>query len=87
VCEANAYLRKGEVEELVLSGVDRVEPRPDGLLMENIFGQRKLLKARIKEMALVDHRIILEELNECGYLHPVEAERERDSAQRIGAGK
>lgn len=61
MCEANAYLRRGEKEELVLQSVDRVVPQEDGLLMENIFGQRKILKARIKELALVDHKIILEE--------------------------
>jgi predicted RNA-binding protein len=61
MCEANAYLRRGEVDELVLQSVDRVEPVEDGLLLENIFGQRKILKARIKELALVDHRIILEQ--------------------------
>ncbi len=61
MCEANAYLRRGEKDELVLQSVDRVQPQEDGLLLENIFGQRKVLKARIKELALVDHKIILEE--------------------------
>jgi predicted RNA-binding protein len=62
MCEASAYLCKGEVEELVLQSVDRVEPTEDGLLLENIFGQRKILKARIKKLALVDHKIILEQV-------------------------
>ena len=61
MCEASAYLCKGEVEELVLQSVDRVEHTEDGLLLENIFGQRKILKARIKKLALVDHKIILEQ--------------------------
>ncbi len=61
MCEANAYLRKGEIDELVLQSVDRVEPTEDGLLLENIFGQRKILNARIKELALVEHKIILEQ--------------------------
>ncbi len=61
MCEASAYLCKGEVEELILQSVDRVEPTEDGLLLENIFGQRKILKARIKKLALVDHKIILEQ--------------------------
>jgi predicted RNA-binding protein len=62
MCEASAYLCKGEVEELVLQSVDLVEPTEDGLLLENIFGQRKILKARIKKLALVDHKIILEQV-------------------------
>ncbi|QGP90787.1 CO dehydrogenase accessory protein CooT [Neomoorella glycerini] len=61
MCEANAYLLKenGE-EELVFENVDRVLPREDGILMEDIFGKKKILRARIKEMALVDHKIFLE---------------------------
>jgi len=60
VCEANAYILKDGVEELFLESVDKVVSREDGILLENIFGQQKLVRARIKEMALVNHRIILE---------------------------
>lgn len=61
MCEANAYLRKqGEEDELFLEMVDRVLPREDGLMLEDIFGKRKIIKAKIVELALVDHRIILE---------------------------
>jgi predicted RNA-binding protein len=61
MCESNAYLRKGETEELVLLNVDRIKPVAEGLLLEDIFGTRKVIKARIKELALLDHKIILEE--------------------------
>jgi predicted RNA-binding protein len=61
MCEANAYLRKGDHDELFLENVDYVTPGDDGLLLEDIFGQRKMLKGRIKELYLVDHKIILEE--------------------------
>ncbi|MGB9920108.1 MAG: CooT family nickel-binding protein [Moorellales bacterium] len=64
MCEANAYLLRGDKEELLLESVDRVIPQEDGILLEDIFGKRKLIKARIKEMALVDHRIILEPLGD-----------------------
>ncbi|MBU7005858.1 CooT family nickel-binding protein [Phosphitispora fastidiosa] len=60
MCEANAYILKDGVEELFLESVDKVVSREDGILLENIFGQQKLVRARIKEMALVNHRIILE---------------------------
>lgn len=60
MCEANAYIRKGDQEELFLEMVDRVIPHEDGLMLEDIFGRRKIIKARIAELALVDHRIILE---------------------------
>lgn len=60
MCEANAYIVKNGVEELLLERVDKVVPGEDGILLENIFGQQKLIKAKIKEMALVNHRIVLE---------------------------
>jgi predicted RNA-binding protein len=63
MCEANVYLldRDGN-EKLLLEAVDKVVPTDDGLFLENIFSQRKLVKGKIKEMALVEHRIIIEEL-------------------------
>lgn len=61
MCEANAYLRKqGEQDELLLEMVDRVIPNEDGLILEDIFGRKKIIKAKIVELALVDHKIILE---------------------------
>ncbi|MCG0277492.1 MAG: CooT family nickel-binding protein [Thermanaeromonas sp.] len=62
MCEANAYILRGDKEELVLESVDRIVPQEDGLLLEDIFGKKKILRARIKEMALVDHKILLEEM-------------------------
>jgi predicted RNA-binding protein len=60
LCEANAYLRKDGKEELFLEMVDKVIPQEDGLVLEDIFGRRKIIKARIAELALVDHKIVLE---------------------------
>lgn len=60
MCEANAYLRKDGKEELLLEMVDKVIPQEEGLVLEDIFGRRKIVKARIAELALVDHKIILE---------------------------
>jgi len=61
MCEANVYLldEKGE-EKLFLESVDKIIPVGKELCLEDIFNQRKYIKARIKEMALVDHRIVLE---------------------------
>jgi len=59
MCEANAYILNGEQEELYLEKVDRVIPEDGHLILENIFGQKKIIKAYIKELALVDHKILL----------------------------
>ncbi len=62
MCETNAYLYDQEKEELLLEDVDRVIPQGDKILLEDIFGKKKLVRARIKEMQLVDHKIILEKI-------------------------
>lgn len=62
MCEANAYLRQNGQEEILMEMVDKVIPQEDGLVLEDIFGRRKVVKARISELALVDHRIILEKV-------------------------
>ena len=48
--------------ELLMEAVDRIIPTDGEIMLESIFGQRKILKAKIKEMALLDHKIILEKL-------------------------
>lgn len=61
MCEANVYLidKEGK-EKLLLEAVDKIIPKDDMIELENIFSERKIVKARIKEMALVEHKIILE---------------------------
>jgi predicted RNA-binding protein len=61
MCEANAYVLKNDKEELFMKSVDLVEPQEDGVyLLVNIFGNQKTLKARLKQMNLVNHKIIFE---------------------------
>ena len=62
MCEANAYLAKESEEELVLEDIMILRPEDGQIYLQNIFGEQKDIKARIKEMNLVDHRIILEEI-------------------------
>jgi len=63
MCESNVYLlnEDGE-EELFLESVDKIIPSANGILLESIFSERKTIKAVIKEMALVNHKIILERI-------------------------
>lgn len=58
--------------------VDRVYPCDHGLLLEDILGRRKIVKAKIVELALVDHRIILEE--ECSGLSRLHEEQHNASS-------
>jgi predicted RNA-binding protein len=60
MCEANAYLLTAEGEKMVMEAVDLVEPEGDGLKLQNIFGEQKFFKARIRSLSLVDHKVYLE---------------------------
>lgn len=62
MCEANAYIRQDGKDELLIEQVDKIIPQGEELFLENIFGQQKRIKARIIEMGLVDHKIILEKI-------------------------
>ena len=62
MCEANAYIFNDPNEELFLEEVNKVTPEGDLLIFENIFGERKIVRGRIKEIILLDHKIIIEKL-------------------------
>jgi predicted RNA-binding protein len=65
MCEASVYIYRGGQEELLMEKVDRVIPGEDHtIFLESIFGERKVVKAKIREMELVHHRIILDEISE-----------------------
>jgi len=61
MCEANVYIERNGQEELLMESVDRIVPTEDGsIFLESIFGERRVVKAKIKEMELVHHRVVLE---------------------------
>lgn len=61
MCEANAYMYANDSEELILKSVDTVTPQDDeGFLLVDIFGTQKVIKGKLKQMNLVDHKIIFE---------------------------
>ena len=61
MCEANAYILQDDKENLILESVDLVKPHADGgYLLVDIFGTQKIVQGRLKQMNLVDHRIIFE---------------------------
>lgn len=62
MCEANVYWSdENGKTSLLLDAVDKVIPDESGkIFLENIYGERKTVAARIKRMELVDHKIYLE---------------------------
>jgi predicted RNA-binding protein len=61
MCEANVYMLVEGNEELVMEGADIIRPDSGNVFIQGIFGQQRWVKGRIKEMNLVNHRIMLEE--------------------------
>ena len=63
MCEATAYLyKKSGQEELLLADVDLIEPQEGGQVrLVSIYGEQKVVTARIKSMSLVNHRVVLAE--------------------------
>lgn len=61
MCEANAYFIEDEKEQLIMESVDVVQPGNDNTWrLVNIFGDQKDIRARIKKMRLVEHKILFE---------------------------
>ena len=61
MCQSSVYLVKEGREELVMEDVSVIKPQGEELLLVGMLGEKKRVKARIKELQLMDHRILLEE--------------------------
>ena len=61
MCEATAYLLKNGQEELILKDVDVIERDGDSVRIVNIFGEQKVLKAKIHSLNLINHKVLLVE--------------------------
>ena len=59
MCEANAYVKRDGRETLVMEGVFVLKPEGNKILLENIFGEQKLIDAKISQISLMEHKIIL----------------------------
>ncbi len=60
MCEASVFCVKDEKSELVLADVEVLRPEGEFIFLKNIFGEQKRVKGRIREMNLVEHRILLD---------------------------
>ena len=62
MCEASAYLYKNGKEELYLESVDILQPEGDQIFLKNLFGEQKTFRGKVREISLLKHKIVLEEL-------------------------
>lgn len=60
MCQSSAYIEKDGKNELIMEDVDLFESYQDHIRLVDIFGEEKEVKARIKRLYLVDHKIIME---------------------------
>ena len=62
MCEAHAYLLKDGKEEKLLENVDELEVEGDNIRIVNIFGEQKIIKAKLRRYQNRESKIILEAL-------------------------
>ncbi len=62
MCEAHAFILKDGEEEMFLESVDLVEMEEDEIKLVSIFGEQKILKARLKLYDNTKRKIVFEEL-------------------------
>lgn len=61
MCEARVYIEKeGTLEEL-MSNVVTIKPENDKLVLTDLFGEQKFVDAEVKEIKLLDHKVVLKE--------------------------
>jgi len=61
MCEAAVFLdREGKLEK-IMEDVVELKPEEGKLLLVDVFGEQKLVSARISRVELMDHRVILRE--------------------------
>jgi predicted RNA-binding protein len=60
MCETNVYVYKNGQEELYLDNVDIIRPEDGKLFLKNLFGEQKVFEGTIKEIALLNHKVVLE---------------------------
>ncbi len=60
MCESSAYVLEDGEERLVFEDVDTLESIEGQVKMTSVFGEQKSIKAKVKVLSLIDHKIILE---------------------------
>jgi len=59
MCQSSVYRLTGQGEELVMEDVALVKPEGEEIFLEGLLGEQKRVKGKIKELQLMDHRIII----------------------------
>lgn len=60
MCEANAYIYRDGKEDLYLENVDIMRPEGGKIYLRSLFGEQKIFEGEIKEVSLLNHKIVLQ---------------------------
>jgi len=59
MCETNVVIERDGEQEIFMKDVISITPIGDKLLLVDLFGEQKQVKAEFKELKLLDHMVIL----------------------------
>lgn len=60
MCESKVYILENGQEKKLMDNVIHIEPQNGKLFMYDLLGEQKIIDAAIKEVRLLEHKIILE---------------------------
>jgi len=60
MCESKVYILENGQEKKFMDNVIHIEPQDGKLFMYDLLGEQKIVDAAIKEVRLLEHKIILE---------------------------
>lgn len=61
MCEAVVYIEREGIQEKLMDDVVEVKPEGGKLVLVDVFGDQKVVSARIREVRLMEHEIFLVE--------------------------
>lgn len=62
MCEAHAFILNDGKEEKLMENVDELEVEGDTIRMVNIFGEQKIVKAKVRSYHNRESKILLESI-------------------------
>jgi predicted RNA-binding protein len=60
MCDINVFVVKNGVEEKVLENVDLIEEAAEGMRLVNIFGEERMLKAKMVQFDNSNKRMLFQ---------------------------
>lgn len=60
MCESNVYMKNGNKLDMIMENVIFIEPKNGKLHLSGLLGDEMDIDAKIKEIHLLDHKILLE---------------------------